>query len=78
MRYELTRKQLKATNIMDFKDGDVVVCGKYFIQIRYKNHEYTFSRPSLLTTVSTRFDLRNLKISAQPYYIRDFIEGGRK
>lgn len=67
--YILTREELKTKGAFQFKDGDMVICNKYYIHIKYGN----YNRPSLLTTVSTREDLRDLKLSKQPYYIRDFI-----
>jgi len=68
--YILTRDELKNKGAFQFKDGDMVICNKYYIHIKYGN----YNRPSLLTTVSTREDLRDLKLSKQPYYIRDFID----
>lgn len=68
--YVLDMAEFKSKSASEFKDGDVVVCRKYFINITYGN----FERPSLLTTVTTREDIRNLPMSKQPQYIRDFIE----
>ena len=67
--YKVDRKELKELKASDFNDDDTVICGKYYIHIKYGN----FKRPSLLTTVSTRGDLRDLCINQQPIYIRDFI-----
>ena len=68
--YILTRQELKEKGAFQFKDGDVVICNKYYIHIMYGSYR----RPSMLTTVNTRYDLRNLPMNKQPYYIRDFIE----
>ena len=69
-RYILTKKELKNAGSFQFKDGDIVICNKYYIHIKYGD----YNRPSLLTTVNTRDDIRDLPMSKQPYYIRDFIE----
>ncbi len=68
--YILTREELKNSKAGNFKDGDVVICGKYHIHITYGN----YSRPSLLTTVTTREDIRDLPMRKHPQYIRNFIE----
>lgn len=68
--YIVSREELKNKSAQEFKDGDIVICNKYYIQITYGN----FKSPSLLTTVSTREDIRDLPMSKQPYYIRDFID----
>lgn len=67
--YKLSREELKNKSAQEFKNGDTVICSKYYIQITYGKYDI----PSLCTTVSTREDLRNLPIHKQPYYIRDFI-----
>jgi len=69
-RYCFTRKELNNKSAMQFKDGDIIECGKYFVWIKYGN----YTRPSLLTTVSTCYDLRDMKLCKQPQFIRDFIE----
>ena len=65
-----TRQELKAIKASDFKEGEVVVCNGYYVHIKYG----TFKRPSLLTTVSHRYDIRNLPMNKHPQYIRNFIE----
>ncbi len=67
--YKFTRKELKNKSAQKFKDGDTVICGKYYIQITYGGYDI----PGLCTTVSTRNDIRNLPLHKQPYYIKDFI-----
>lgn len=67
--YKLTREELKNKSAQEFKDGDTVICGKYYIAITYGN----YNTPGLCTTVSTREDIRNLSIHKQPYYIQEFI-----
>jgi hypothetical protein len=73
MRYIFTRQELKNKSASQFKEGDTIICGNYFIWIKYG--QYTL--PSLLTTVSTRYDLRDLNLSKQPEYIRNFIHRTR-
>jgi len=68
--YILSREELKNSGAYNFKDGDTVICNGYFIQIDYGG----YNRPSLCTTVSTRYDIRNLPMNRQPRYIRNFIE----
>ena len=68
-RYEFSRLELKNRAAEEFKEGDVIVCNNYFIWIKYGD----FRLPSLLTTVSTKYDLRNLRLSKWPYYISDFV-----
>jgi hypothetical protein len=72
----LTREELKQTGASNFKHGDCVICGNYLIHIKYHNYDNskTFHYPSLLTTVNTRNDIRDIIMSKQPQYIRDFIE----
>lgn len=65
--YILTRGELKNAGAYDFEEGNVVICGKYYIHIKYGD----YYRPSLLTTVNTREDIPMRK---HPQYIRDFIE----
>lgn len=69
-RYNFTRQELKNKSANQFKEGDVIKCNKYFIWIKYGK----FLRASMLTTVNTEYDLRDLPINKQPYYIREFIE----
>ena len=69
MQYKFTREELKHKSGRQFNDGDVIVCGNYFIWIKYGN----FNTPSLLTRVSTRFDLRDIKLHKWPCYIKDFV-----
>lgn len=66
----LTKEELKNSGAFKFKEGDYIICGNYFIKIKYGN----YPRPSFLTTVSTREDIRDLAMSKHPKYIRDFIE----
>jgi len=69
VRYKFSRQELKNKSARQFKQGDVITCGKYFIWIKYGNYD----TPSLLTTVSSIDDIRDLKMSKHPYYIREFI-----
>jgi len=67
--YILTRIELKNSSADKFKEGDVVICNGYFIEIEYGVYDI----PGLLTKVTTRYDMRYLPIHKQPYYIQDFI-----
>ena len=66
----VSRQELKDLSASDFKDGDVVICNKYYIHIKFGNYR----RARLLTAVNTRDDLRDLPMRKHPQYIRDFIE----
>jgi hypothetical protein len=68
--YILTREELKNKGSDNFKNGDVVMCEKYHIHIKYGNYKHA----SLLTRVNTRYDMKDLPMSKHPQYIRDFIE----
>ena len=68
--YILTRQELKNSCADNFKEGDVVVCGNYFIDIMYGDYEHA----NMMTKLTTRYDLRYLKMSSHPQYIRNFIE----
>lgn len=66
----LNREELKNSGAYNFKHGDLVICGQYYIHIKYGN----YSRPSMMTTVNTRYDFRDLPMRKHPQYIRNFIE----
>jgi len=66
----LTREELKKYSASDFKEGDVVICNKYYIHVKYGNYR----RASLQTIVNSRDDIRDLPMRKHPQYIRDFIE----
>ena len=68
--YRFTRKELKELKINDFKEGDVIICGKYNIFVTYGNFKYA----SMMTRVNTQDDMRDLSLNKQPQYIRKFIE----
>jgi len=72
----LSRTELNSRMAREFKHGDLVICGKYYIHIKWRKHDADESdiSPSLFSTVSTRDDIRNLPMHKHPYYIRDFIE----
>lgn len=72
MRHKFTRQELKNKSVRQFKEGDVIVCNNYFIWIKYGK----YSLPSLLTVVSTKYDMRDMRMHKQPQYIRDFIDRG--
>lgn len=72
--YILTREELKQSGASNFKHGDIIICGKYCIHITYKTTQHECRHASMLTTVNTRENLRDLPMSKQPQFIRDFIE----
>lgn len=69
MFFKYTRKELKNLSSSQFKEGDVVKCGKYYIHIRYGKYDI----PSLMTTVSSEDSFADLPIHKHPYYVREFI-----
>ncbi|MDD5022242.1 MAG: hypothetical protein PHR82_08980 [Endomicrobiaceae bacterium] len=69
MRYNKTRAELKNDGALNYKDGDVIKCGKYYIWIKYGDYK----TPSLLTRVNTEETLIYLPLSKWPQYISDFI-----
>jgi hypothetical protein len=75
-RYIFTRAELKERAASEFNHGDLVICGKYYIHIKYKKHnDDEQNMPvSFFTNVNTRYDLRDLPMHKHPYYIREFIE----
>lgn len=69
MLYKFTRQELKNRSAAQFKEGDAVKCGKYYIYIKYGKYDI----PSLCTTVSTENSLLDLRLSKWPYYISGFV-----
>jgi len=71
--YEFTRAHLKTKNASDFKDGDIIKCGKYYINIKYGKYK----RPSLCSFVEDRpyhpIDCTAGVKGGTPYYIDDFL-----
>jgi len=67
--YKFTMKELKNRAAEEFEDGDTVICNNYYIWIKYGNYK----RPSFHTTVSTKYDMRDLLLHKWPYYISDFV-----
>jgi len=70
--FKFTRQELKHKSARQFKEGDTVKCGKYYIHIRYGPYD----TPSLMTRISTETDLRDLYLHKWPYYIRYFVSRG--
>lgn len=74
MLYKFNRHELKTKNASQFKDGDMIVCGKYCIHIRYGQ----FAKPGLCSYVTLENTGRAIGCTpgaqgCQPYYINDFI-----
>jgi len=68
--YILSKKELKASGAYKFKDGDIVICETYYVNIKFGR----FKRASMLTTVNKRYEIKNLPMEKHPQYIRSFIE----
>lgn len=77
MLYTLTRKQLKTKKASNFKEGDIIKTGIYYIYIRYTSQKYgtKYDRPSLCS-YHERADLKPCGCTPgvdRPYYIDDFL-----
>jgi len=76
MIYTFPRQELKNKTASDFKHGDVIVCSKYNINIRYKNKSVKYKTPSLLSTVENKRTFKTLDCTpgiGTPYFIVDFL-----
>ena len=69
----LTRAELKELSGNQFKDGELIICGKYYIKIKYGQFKYPIK-----TTVSTRDNLIDMRFDSWPQYIKDFISRKRE
>lgn len=75
-RYIFNREKLKTLKASNFKHGDIIICGKYEIEIVYHNSRVKYNRPSLLSTL---MDINTFKYcdctpgEGRPYYIDDFL-----
>jgi len=75
-----TRKELRKLNASNFKHGDCVIVGKYYISIRYGTFEdpQKYNRPSLCSFVELE-NGRGLDCTPgtsrgmTPYFIDDFL-----
>lgn len=48
MLYKFTRKELKTKKASEFKEGDIIKTGIYYIHIKYKSEIYgSYKTPSL-------------------------------
>ena len=77
MLYEFTRKELKNKKASDFKEGDIIKIGIYYIHIHYKTRDgmYSYSRPSLCS-YHERKDFKPCGCTPgadRPYYIDKFL-----
>ena len=68
--YVLTKSELKEKKASDFREGDIIACNKYRIEIKYGN----FTRANMMTTVYTQDDIRSLAMYKQPNCRREFID----
>jgi hypothetical protein len=71
----VTRKELKNMKASDFKDGDCVQCGKYFIVIKYRSDSgWEYDIPSLCSYVEVNGRIIDCTPGIErPYYIDDFL-----
>jgi len=71
MKYNLTRKELKTRKASEFKEGDIIKTGRYYIYIKYGKYD----RPSLCS-YHERDDFKPCGCVPgcdRPYYIDNFI-----
>ena len=64
----LTRKELKAHQAKEYPEDTIIAVNKYRIHIKWGQ----LNSPRL-TTVSTKYDFRDIPIEYLPYYILAFI-----
>ena len=64
----LTRQELKQHQAKEYPEGTIIAVGKYRIHIKWGQ----LNSPRL-TSVSTKYDFRDIPIDDLPYYILDFI-----
>jgi hypothetical protein len=69
MMHIITRKELKNKVSREYKEGDCIRVGKYYIWIKYGQYD----TPSLKTTVSTEDSFADIPLRKIPQYILDFI-----
>lgn len=79
MIYNFTRKELKTKKASDFKEGDIIKTGIYYLHIHYKSHRgatiHKYDRPSLCS-YHERNDFKPCGCMPgvnRPYYIDDFF-----
>ena len=71
MLYRFTRQKLKDKKATNFKEGDVIKTGNYYIFIKYGE----FNTPALCAELSNK-SLKKLDCvpgCGRPYYIDDFL-----
>lgn len=73
VRYRISRRELKQYSINDFKHGDVIECGKYFIWVYYRRGDLQYDSARLLSRVSSTDSMVDLPLSRCPQYILDFL-----
>ena len=77
MLYKLTRIELKQRKASEFKEGDIIKIGIYFIHIHYTSKDMlrSYDRPSLCS-YHEREDFKPCGCTPgadRPYYIDDFL-----
>ena len=77
MVYKFTRQELKQHKASEFKEGDVIKTGRYFIHIRYRASDKLpkYDRPSLCS-YHEREDFKPCGCTPgadRPYYIDNFL-----
>ncbi len=73
VRYRIPRRELKQYSVNDFKHGDIIECGKYFIWVYYRRGNLQYDSARLLSRVSSTDSLADLSLSRCPQYILDFL-----
>lgn len=71
MTYQFTRKELAAKKASDFKEGDVIKTGPYYIFIKYGEY-----KTPALCSYHEREDFKPCGCTpgaGRPYYIDDFL-----
>ncbi len=77
MFYKFSRAELKKMKASDFKEGDIVRTGKYYIHIHYKSRDgkHSYNRPSFCS-YHEREDFKPCGCTPgadRPYYIDNFL-----
>ena len=79
-KYEFSKKELKEKRAIDFAEGDIVVCGKYHIFVKYVNREgYKFTHPLCSYVETDAFKILGCTPGVRggrPYFIDSFLGRG--
>ncbi len=72
MFYKHTRQELKSLKASDFKEGDVILCGKYYIHIEYGNYDKPGLK-SFISNANTHKIIGCTPGADRPYYLDNFL-----